>query len=142
MCMDNLDVHGKAFRYNVKPSKCHFIGKENCRERAIKVFDGTNITMVDGFRILGSVIGTPSACDKYIESKIEKTATLTEQFSKIAKTSPQNEYTKAVQNKLSFLTRKTPETFKKMVEIEKKVRQQLLPSVTGKNHITDEDRNH
>ena len=28
-----------------------------------------------------------------------------------------------------------------MGEIEKNVRQQLLPSNTGKNHITDEDRN-
>ena len=28
-----------------------------------------------------------------------------------------------------------------MNEIEKNVRKQLLPSITGKNHITDEDRN-
>ena len=27
-----------------------------------------------------------------------------------------------------------------MDEIEKNIRQQLLPSITGKNHITDEDR--
>ena len=67
--------------------------------------------MVDGFRVLGSVIGTPSAFDKYMESEIEKTATLTEKLSKIAKTSPQNAcfcYTKVVQNKLSFLIRTTP----------------------------------
>ena len=121
-----------------------FIVKENYCESAIKVFEGTNITMVDGFRVLGSVIGTPSACDKYIKSEIEKTATLTEKLSKMAKTSPQNaysSYTKGIQNKLSFLTRTTPEAFKKMDEFEKNVRQQLLPSITGKSHITDEDRN-
>ena len=28
-----------------------------------------------------------------------------------------------------------------MDEIEKNVRHQLLPSITGKNHITDEERN-
>ena len=142
--LDNLDMHGKAFGYNMKPSKCQLIVKENCRESAIKVFEGTNIKMVDGFRVHGSVIGTPSACDKYIESEIEKTATLTEKLSKIAKTSPQNAYscyTKGVQNKLSFLTRTTPEAFKKVDETEKNVRPQLLPSITGKNHITDEDRN-
>ena len=90
------------------------------------------------------VIEIPSACDKYIESEIEKTATLTEKLSKIAKRSPQNAYycyTKGDQNKLSFLTRTTPEAFKKMDEIEKNVRQQLLPCDTGKNHITDKDRN-
>ena len=100
--------------------------------------------MVEGFRVLGSVIGTPSVCDIYMESEIEKTAALTEKLYKIAKTSPQNAYscyTKRVQNKLSFLTRTTPEAFKKMDEIEKSVRHQLLPSITGKNHITDEDRN-
>ena len=41
--------------------------------------------MVDGFRVLGSVIGTPSACDIYMESEIEKTTTLTKEVSKIAK---------------------------------------------------------
>ena len=100
--------------------------------------------MVDGFRVLEPVIGIPSACHKYMESEIEKTATLTEKLSKIAKTSPQNAYscyTKGVQNKLSFLTRTTPEEFKKMDEIEKNVRHQLLPSITGENHITDEEPN-
>ena len=45
------------------------------------------------------IIGTPSACNKYMESETEKTATLTEKLSKIAKTSPQNAhscYTKGV----------------------------------------------
>ena len=138
-------MHGKAFGYNVKPSKCQLIVKENRRDSAIKVFESTNITVVDGFRVLGLVLGTSSACDKYMESEIEKTASLTEKLSKIAKTSLQNAYscyTKVVQNKVSFLTRKTPEAFKKLDEIGKNVRQQLLPSITGKNHITDEDRNH
>ena len=79
-----------------------------------------------------------------MESEIEKTATLTEKLFKVTKTSPQNAYscyTKGVQSKLSFLTRTTPEAFKKMAEIEKNVKQQLLPCITGKNHITDEDRN-
>ena len=141
--LHNLDVHGNDFGYRVKLSKCQLIVKENSRESAIKVSEGTIITMVDGFRVVVSVIGTLSACDKNMESEIEKTATLTEKLSKIAKTSPQNVsscYKKGVQNKLSFLTSTTPEAFKKMDEIEKNVRQQLLLCITGKNHITDEDR--
>ena len=142
--LDNPDVHEKAFGYNVKRFKCQLIVKENRRDSAIKVFEGINFTMVDNFRVLGSVIGTPSACDKNMESEIEKTATLTEKFSKIANTSPQYAcscYTKGDQNKFSFLNRTTPEAFKKKDEIEKNVRQQLLPSITGKNHLTDEDHN-
>ena len=34
--LDNLDVHGKALGYSVKPSKCQLIEKENCRESVIK----------------------------------------------------------------------------------------------------------
>ena len=135
-------MHGKAFEYNVKPSKCQLIVTENRRDSAIKVFEGTNNTKVDGFRVLGSVIGTPSACNKYMESEIEKTASLTEKLSKIAKTSPQNAYscyTKGLQSKLIFLTRTTPEAFNKLDEIKKNVGHQLLHSITGKNHITDEE---
>ena len=109
--LDNLDRHGKAVGYNVKPYKCQLIIKENRRESAIKVFEGTNITMVDGYRVLGLLIGAPSACDKNIESEIEKTATLTEKLSKIAETSPQN--------KLSFLTRTTPEALKNWMKLRK-----------------------
>ena len=79
-----------------------------------------------------------------MERENEKNATLTEKLSKIAQTSPQNAYycfTKRVRNKLSSLTTTTTEAFKKMDEIEKNIRQQLLPSNTGKSYITDEDRN-
>ena len=66
--LDNLDVHGKAFGYNVKPSKCQLIVKENRRDSAIKIFEGTNITILDGFRVLGSVIGSDKlGSDKLIK---------------------------------------------------------------------------
>ena len=92
--------------------------------------------MVDGFWFHGSVIGTPSAFDIYMEHEIEKT----KKVSKIAKTSPQNAYscyTMGVQNILCFLTRTASKAFRKVDEIEKNVTQQLIPSITGKNHITD-----
>ena len=70
-----------------------------------------------------------------MESEIEKTTTLTKKLSEIAKTSPKfacSCYTKGFQNKLRFLSRTTPKAFKIMDEIEKIVRQQLVPSNTGK----------
>ena len=79
-----------------------------------------------------------------MESEIEKTTTLTENRSKKFKQNIPQMNTpatlKGVQNKLGFLTRTAPKAFKKMDEIEKNIREQLLPSVTGKQHITDEDR--
>ena len=74
---------------------------------------------------LDPVIGSPSACDKYMESEIEKTITLTKKLYKIAKTSAQKAHSrcsKGFQNKLSFLARATPEAFEKMVEIKKNIR--------------------
>ena len=103
--LDKLDVHGKILSYNVKPSKCQFIEKENCREGAIEVFETTKITMVDSFRVLGSVIGTPSACDNFMEIKIEKTTNLTKKPFKKIETSPQNAcscYTKKIKIDLIF----------------------------------------
>ena len=122
---------------------CQLIAEKKRPESAIKEFEGTNITMVDGFRVLGSVMGTPSARKKYMEGENEKTTTLTEKLSKIAKTLPQTAYscyTEGVRKKLSLLSRTTPEAYRKMDEIEKNIRQQLLPSIAGKNDITDEDR--
>ena len=81
--------------------------------------------LVDNFRVPGLVIGSPSACHKYMESEIEKTITLTKKLSKIAKITAQKAYswcTKGVQNKLSFLARATPEAFEKVVEIKKNIR--------------------
>ena len=52
----------------MKPSKCQLIVTENRRDSAIKVFEGTKFRMAEGFRVLGSVVGTPSACDKYMET--------------------------------------------------------------------------
>ena len=97
--------------------------------------------IVSEFPWIGS--GTPSANDNCMESEIEKTTTLIKKLSKIAKTSQQNAYScfsKVVQIKLSFSTRTTPEALKKMDEIEKNAKQQLLPSISGKNYLTDEDR--
>ena len=41
--LDNLDMHVKAFRYNVKPSKCQLIVKENRRDSAIKKYSKAQI---------------------------------------------------------------------------------------------------
>ena len=44
-----------------------------------------------------------------------------------------------VQNQVNVLTRTSPEAFKKMDEIETNIRQQLLPSITGKDNKTDKN---
>ena len=135
-------MHRKAFGYKVKPFNCQLLVKENRRESAFELFKGTSITRVDGFRVLELVIGTPSACNNYMESEIEKTTTLSKRLSKIAETyhKMRNPVTQMSLKKLSFLIKTTPEAFEKMHEIEKNVRKQLLPKITGKNYITDEDR--
>ena len=73
--------------------------------------------MLDDFRILGWVIGTPSACKKNIESETEKTTTLTKKLFKLAKTSLKKIVLllhKGVQHRFNFLTRTPPGAYKKV----------------------------
>ena len=106
--LDNLDVHGKAFGSKVEPSKYQLVVKENCRKSALKVLEDKTNTMVDDFRVLGAVIGTPSAsCDKNKEKGIKKTTTLNKKLSKIAKSSPPKSAKRATLRKIHFYVNKS-----------------------------------
>ncbi|XP_063717712.1 ankyrin repeat domain-containing protein 49-like [Symsagittifera roscoffensis] len=60
--LDNLDVHGKAFSYNVEPSNCQLIVKENCRESTIKLFEGNasaeTLSQLESLKGSGNTIPT------------------------------------------------------------------------------------
>ena len=57
---EKLQRHGPAFGYNI--TKCHVIAKPTSIDNARNVFRNKDIKIVDGCRVLGSVIGSESAC--------------------------------------------------------------------------------
>ena len=64
-------------------------------------------------------------------------------MSKHAKISPQNVFhcfTKGLQNKVTFLSRTTPNFIENLEETERKIKENLIPAITGRSDITDEER--
>ena len=93
--------------------------------------------------MLGSVIGTESECKKFLEFQQNEQIKIMKKSTKIAKTSPQNVYacyTKGVQEKLSFLTRTTPNTIENLEICEKIIKEQLIPNLIGKDTLSPQLR--
>ena len=59
-----LQEHGPAFGYNV--IKCNLITKPEKVDEAKKLFSGCEVEIVEGHRVLGSVIGAEHTCAKFI----------------------------------------------------------------------------
>ena len=98
---------------------------------------------MDGCRVLGSVIGSESTCREYKNEKLAENTKLVQKLAVHAKKSPQNVYhafTKGVQNRLSFLSRTTPETTAIFHATETIVKERVIPALTGRSIPTDERR--
>ena len=63
---DQLKKHGPAFRYTL--TKCIIAKTENMKQ-AQSLFNKEDAESVDGYRVLGSVIGSEAACDKIRNNK-------------------------------------------------------------------------
>ena len=102
-----MKKHGPAFGYHL--TKCHIITEENLFEKAQQIFVHDEVEIVDGFRVLDSVIGSDNA-EKNC-GKITKTAEIAvDKLAAHANVSPQNVYklfTSSDQHSLTFLARKT-----------------------------------
>ena len=89
---------------------CNYAG--SFLQKAKNFCDSIDMEIVPGHRVLGSTIGSEAACNEFRENvtteyqhKVAKPATH-------ARKSPQNVYhafTQGIQNKLSFLSRTTPD---------------------------------
>ena len=109
-----LAEHGPAFGY--------IIAKKNHIENAKKIFKNKDVDILEGHRVLGSLISSAFACHNFKTKIASEHAKTTSTLSQHAKTAPQNvykAYTKGMQTKLSFLTRTTPDMEEYLQEPEK-----------------------
>ena len=128
--LSNLKLHGPSFGYNV--IKCHLITKAEVVSDAKNVFKGEEVDIIDGSRVLGSVIGNVDSCRQYIEDQKQNYLRILQKLTKHAKIAPQNVYkclTNSVQQKLTFLSRTTPDTFDLLEEAEKVINDHLIPNL-------------
>ena len=110
--LSKLKLHGPSFGYNV--IKCHLITEAEFVNDAKNVFKVEEVDIIDGSRVLGSVIGNVDSCRQYIEGQKQNYLRILQKLAKHAKIAPQNVYkclTNTVQHKLTFLSRTTPDTF-------------------------------
>ena len=63
--LDKLYEHGGAFGYNM--NKCHLITKLKFVQKANKVFSGLDVDVIEGHRVLGSVIGSDKSCNGFLK---------------------------------------------------------------------------
>ena len=136
-----MKKHGPAFGYTL--TKCNIIAKTEHLKQAQNLFIKEDVEIVDGHRVLGSVIGSESACEKFRDHKQSEYNQIVEKLSKHAKISPQNVlhcFTKGLQNKVTFLSRTTPNFIENLEETERKIKENLIPAITGRSNITDEER--
>ena len=100
------------------------------------LFENLDVELVDGHRVLGSVIGSSSACEKFKVEKATELSTLLNKLATHAKKSPQNVYhalTKGVQHKLTFLSRTAPNLTDVFENSETNICEKLIPNMTGHN---------
>ena len=137
---ERLKKYGPAFGYTL--TECTIIAKTGNMKQAKSLFN-KDVEIVDGHRVLGSVIGSEAACDKFRSYKQSEYNQIVEKLSKHAKVSPQNVFhclTQGLQNKVTFLSRTTPNFIGNLEETKRKIKENLIPAITGKSDITDEER--
>ena len=136
---DKLQQHGPHYGYKV--IKCHLVTKKEHMNLAKKTFENLDVDIIEGHRVLGSVIGTEAKSNEFLTEKLNKYTNLLHKLQKHAKKSPQNVYkalTNAVQQKLKFISRTTPNSSRLLVESEKIIHDSLIPSMI--NHPTYDDK--
>ena len=106
---DTLKKHCPAFGYHL--TKCHIITKEHLFESAQQIFAHDDLEIVDGCRLLSSVIGSENAAKEFVEISLKQQKQLLKKLAAHADVSPQNVYksfTSSVRHKLRAIARTTP----------------------------------
>jgi len=141
---DSLVSCGPHFGYNPNPCKTWLVVKPEHLPAAEEHFQvsGVNIT-TQGHRHLGAPLGSESFVEEFIRDKISCWGSEIKRLSEIAKFQPQAAYavfTHALTNRWTFLMHTVPSTDLLLQPLEEAIRHQFLPAVTGRQGITDLER--
>ena len=135
--LDKLYENVSAFGYNV--ITCHLTTKPEFVQKANKVFSGLDVDVIEGHRVLGSVIGSNENCIDFLKEKSVNYSNTLERLAKHSRVSPHNVYksfTNGLQKKLTFIDRTTPNADSLLNEA-KKIDKNLIHSML--NHPSYND---
>ena len=141
---DKLQELGQAYGYYTNSSKTWLVVKEEFYEEAVICFEDTDIQITtEGRRYLGSTVGTNAFTQDYVRTKVAEWESELEKLTKIASSQPHMAYcslTQSMKSRWSYLLRTTTNIAALLQPIEDILRQKLIPAITGKQHINDEER--
>ena len=128
-----LKEAGPGYGYYPKASKTWLIVKEEHLSTAHSMFKDINITTV-GHKYLGSYIGTEMGKIKFINDKVEEWVNEIDGLANIASKEPQLAYAALVfglSKRWSYLMRTTPNISLLLAPLEEKIKNTLIPQLTG-----------
>ena len=141
---DSLVSWGPHYGYNPNPGKTWLVVKPEHFPAAEEHFRGSGVNIsTQGHRHLGVPLGSKSFVEEFVRDKISCWGSEIKRLSEIAKVQPQAAYavfTHALTNRWTFLMRTVPGTHHLLQPLEEAIRHQFLPAVTGRQGITDLER--
>ena len=134
-CWNTQCKLGPKFGYHPKPSKTWLIVKNEFKEKAVKVFEGTGIKITTtGMRHLGPVIGSITYKEEYMNEKINIWLQELQMLTNIAKSEPQAAFSCFIagyKHKFTYFTRTVPNISSLMKKIVDLITTEFIPAVTG-----------
>ena len=141
---DDLTQLGPQYGYFPNPEKTWLIMNDKHFEAASITFTGSGIQLTKlGREYLGSAIGSANFSEAFVKMKVEGWTYEIEQLSEISKAHPHaayTAYTHGLSHKWKLLLRTMPIIGNLLTPLETAVRHSLIPSITGKNDLSDHMR--
>ena len=135
---------GPKFGYFPEPKKSWLIVKSDCLDKAIHIFNNTNIQITtQGKWHLGAALGTSQFRNEYIIEKINKWVEELHVLSEIAKIEPQAAYTcflSGYKHKFNYYMRTIPGIGKLLRKVDEVILTEFISAITGGIFITENDR--
>ena len=141
---DKTVKFGPAFGYYPKASKSWLVVKESEFNRAIEIFDKTNINITtEGQKYLGGFLGTDEAVQDYVEELVNDWVAQLDILSSIAKSEPQAAYTgftSGFKHKMTYYIRTIPNIADKLKTLDDKVQNDFIPAITEGHRCNHAER--
>ena len=135
---------GPKFGCFTEPKKSWSIVKYDCFDRAIHIFNDTNIQITkQGRRHLGAALRTSQFRNEYIMEKINKWVAELHVLSEIAKIESQAAYTcflSGYKRKFNYYMRTIPGIGKLLRKVDEVILTEFVTAITGGTFITENDR--
>ena len=141
---DSCSEHGPDMGYYPKASKTWLVVKENERERAENIFEGTEIKITTvGRKYLGGFVGKTEGAETYVGDLVKEWVEQLDTLSNIAKSEPQSAYssfTAGFRHKITYFIRTIPNLTQVLKPLDDIIDQKFIPAITEGHYCSELER--